>query len=196
MGYNKYNDYELLYMVRENDDDCKSLLIEKYIPIMKSISFDFYKRFSDYGCDFDDFYIEAQLAFQRAIANFSEDKNILFYTFACVCIENSLKTFCRNLTCKKNGVLNSDTVDITELQIPDLKADIASFVNTSEIEEIVRKTIFNISLEDSSVLELKYNGFCFKDISILLDCPISSVQFRFRRLSKSLRHKLSEYYYK
>jgi len=38
MNYKKINDYELLYMVRENDDYSKDLLYEKYLPIIKSLA--------------------------------------------------------------------------------------------------------------------------------------------------------------
>ena len=31
----KYNDYELLYMVRENDEFSSRILLEKYYPIKK-----------------------------------------------------------------------------------------------------------------------------------------------------------------
>ena len=35
MDYKDYNDYELIYMVRENDDSSYDILFQKYIPIIK-----------------------------------------------------------------------------------------------------------------------------------------------------------------
>ena len=51
MNYKNYNDYELISMVRENDEFSYYSLFEKYKPIVKNISKEFYDRYSDYGYD-------------------------------------------------------------------------------------------------------------------------------------------------
>lgn len=44
MNYKKYNDYELIYMIRENDDSSQNILFEKYQPIIRKFANDFYMR--------------------------------------------------------------------------------------------------------------------------------------------------------
>ena len=80
MNYKKYNDYELIYNVRENDDNSYNDLFNKYIPIMKRLAYNYYNKYSNYGYDLEDFQQEAFIAFHSAVNNFSESKNILFYT--------------------------------------------------------------------------------------------------------------------
>ena len=45
MKYKNYNDYELIYMVKENDDFSYDALYKKYMPIIKSIAYDFYIKY-------------------------------------------------------------------------------------------------------------------------------------------------------
>ena len=43
MKYKQYNDYELIYMVRENDDSSRDILYQKYIPIIHHLANNFYQ---------------------------------------------------------------------------------------------------------------------------------------------------------
>ena len=38
MNYKNINDYEVLYMIRENSDDARDLIFQKYSPIIKKIA--------------------------------------------------------------------------------------------------------------------------------------------------------------
>ena len=72
MNYKNYNDYELIYMVRENDVPF-DLLFEKYMPILRKLSSVYYMRYSSYGYDYEDFLQEACIAFQRAINKYDDN---------------------------------------------------------------------------------------------------------------------------
>ena len=86
MNYKKYNDYELIYNVRENDDSSYNYLFNKYIPIMKRLAYTYYNNYKNYGYDLDDFQQEAYIAFHSAINSFNECKDSLFYTFVVLCL--------------------------------------------------------------------------------------------------------------
>ena len=62
MNYKKYNDYELIYMVRENDDISKNVLFDKYLPVIKNMANNYYTKLKGYNCDYDDFFQEAMIA--------------------------------------------------------------------------------------------------------------------------------------
>lgn len=38
MDYKQVNDYEVIYMIKENDEEARNLLIRKYKPIINKIS--------------------------------------------------------------------------------------------------------------------------------------------------------------
>ena len=193
MNYKNYNDYELIYMVRDNNDNFANILYEKYMPILKKISYEYYQKFDSYGYDYDDFLQEAFVAFQKSLISFDENKNNLFYSFVILCVRRSLMSFCRNISSKKNNLSNKYFLDIEDVFVVDDKSNVLDMIHQKEIYQIFRDIIFDFSLEVSSILELKINGFSYREIGSLLDIPSSSVEFKSRKARKRLQQKFSEY---
>lgn len=193
MKYKDYNDYELLYMVRENDDLSRDLLLKKYSPIINKIALDFFNNYKNYGYEYDDFYQEAMLAFNNAVVSYNENKNTLFYTFVVVCIKRALLSFTRNIS-SKNANYNL-LVELNDSDLIDEKSNIEDIFKDKEIQDICMEIIYNpdLSIKDTSILELRMNGFTWKEISILLDSSNSSIQFRFRKMKNELLKYLSIY---
>lgn len=195
MDYKKYNDNELIYMVRENDEISANILVNKYYPIILNISNEYYKKYNGYIYDFDDFYQEGLVSFYKALSTYNNTKDVLFYTYVVFCIRRSLSSFGKLVNKKKN---KDDNIDINELEyaIEDVKTNPINRDSYIELENIVRDVIFSLPLESGSILELKTNGFTYKEIGKLLDIPISSVEFKSRRARKMLRNRVMDYYCK
>ena len=196
MDYKKLNDNELIYMVQENDEDSTSLLLKKYYPIIFRLSHEYYNKYYYSGYELDDFYQEALSAFYRAINTYNSTKDVLFYTFVVVCIKRALSSFVRVVN-SNNKKINDD-VDIGKLEycVEDIRENPNIRDSFKGLENIIREVIFNLSLEAGAILELKINGFTYKEISILLDIPMSSVEFKSRRARRLLRNKVTAYYCK
>ena len=195
MDYKKYNDNELIYMVRENDEISTNILVNKYYPIILNISNEYYKKYNGYIYDFDDFYQEGLVSFYKALSTYNNTKDVLFYTYVVFCIKRSLSSFGKLVNKKKN---KDENIDINELEyaIEDVKTNPINRDSYIELENIVRDVIFSLPLESGSILELKTNGFTYKEIGKLLDIPISSVEFKSRRARKMLRNRVMDYYCK
>lgn len=193
MKYKDYNDYELLYMVRENDDFSKDLLLKKYSPIINKIALEFFNSYKNYGYEYDDFYQEAMLAFNNAVVSYDENKNTLFYTFLVLCIKRALLSFTRNISNK--NINDNLLMELNEYNLIDEKSNIEDIFKDREIQEICKEIIYNpeLPIKDTSILELRMNGFTWKEISILLDSSNSSIQFRFRKIKKEVLKYLSIY---
>lgn len=180
MKYKNYNDYELIYMVRENDNFCYDELFNKYQPVIKSIAYDFYTKYKNYGYDLDDFNQEANLAFHKSVNGFDESKNILFYTFCTLCIRRTLMSFCRRISNNKKNISVTNLLSIDEY-------DMFGFSNVDDYNrysinaEIVKKTMLDLNFEDSCIFELVYNGFSYYEISLLLDLSVRHIQFKSRK---------------
>lgn len=71
------NDYELIYLIRDNNEVALNLLFKKYEPYIyiKIKKFNVFERFKD------DFYMEGLMAINDAIMHFDEMKSASFYTF-------------------------------------------------------------------------------------------------------------------
>ncbi len=193
MNYKQYNDYELIYMVRENDEDSKSIIFEKYYPVIRNIANEYYQKFSYYGHDYEDFVQEGIIAFYKALSTYDEAKDSLFYTFVVLCIRRCLSTFCRNISSINRNLSTNRLVDIDECNVIDYKNDIDFLLQDRELENIMKNIIYESSLEAGAIMELKWNGFSYREISDLLDIPSSSVEFKSRKARNLLRQIFKKY---
>lgn len=101
MDYKKVNDYEVMYMISENDDASRELLFKKYLPIVSKISSKYLAFAKKLGIEFDDLLQEGMIALNSAISNFDDSNGVLFYTYASVCIERHIITYCKRANNKK-----------------------------------------------------------------------------------------------
>lgn len=193
MNYREYNDYELIDKIRENDEYSEEVMFHKYQPVIRNLAYNCYQKYSCYGYDYDDFYQEAMISFHRALKSYDDKKDSLFYSFAILCIKRSLMSFCRNISCSQKNISSKYLVDIEQCSVQDEKSDIQTFLNEKEIQDSIRKAIFDFSMEESTILELKWNGFSYREISILLDIPCSSVEFKSRKARHVIRKILYKY---
>lgn len=186
---NYKNDYEIIYMIRENDDIARNIMFDKYMPIVKNIASNFYLSYSNIGADYDDFLQEGMIALNKAINSYDENGGSLFYTYVTLCINRHLITYCRNLTCKKHYSLNNSIGDDAIYLYNDFRNYVDDYIDEkiSQNEFIKIKNMFSIDF--SSVLELRYNGFCYREISQLLDISIGMVDSRLARIRKTLQQK-------
>ena len=194
MNYKLYNDYELIYMVRESDDISRDILYEKYKPIMMNIVSDYYNKFSDYGYDYDDFLQEAYISFQKALRFYDDSKSCLFYTFAIMCIKRGLLSFCRKISCERRNLSSYNLVDIDNCIIVDNNVDINNSIIYNDFENKLKGLMLDFSFDISNVFELRINGFTYSEIGTILDIPLSTVNFRCRKVKKAIESLFCDYY--
>ena len=193
MGYQKYNDYELVYMVQENDEASYDVLLKKYIPIIKRIAIDYYKSFSHYGFDLDDFVQEGYMFFHKAVSSFDEGKMSLFYSFVVLCLHRGFISFCRKISSESKNISNEYMLDSDSIPIVDRSIDLDTNVMYSEIFSKIWDVVYSFSFEYICVFELRWNQFHFDEISKLLDIPIRRAQFINRLIQKQIRKELFSY---
>lgn len=193
MKYSNYNDYELIYMVRENDEDSTDILYQKYYPIIHHIANSFYQLNKYYGYDFEDFLQEANLAFYKAVSSYNEGEDTLFYTFVVVCIRRKLLSFSKKISNKKNNYSSLDCISIDEVELEDIQSNFEMLMNNREIEKIVHDFLYSLPMDKACAFELKMNGYTYREMSILLDAPVSSLEFKNRSSKIQLRKLLHDF---
>ena len=194
MNYKLYNDFELIYMIRENDDVSQNIIFDKYKPIIMNIANDYYPKYKKYGYEFDDFLQEATIGFQKALFSFDETRNNLFYTFAIICIQRRLLSFCRSLLSNKYKYTCVDNVAIEDVTCIDINNNIDNIFAEKEMESIFKGIIFDLSWDEGLVFELRMNGFQYLEISQLLDIPFNKVGIILKNVRKVVRKKFDYYY--
>lgn len=190
MNYKNYNDYELISMVRENDEFSYYSLFEKYKPIVKNISKEFYDRYSDYGYDYDDFIQEGYVGFQNALNKYDSSKGALFYTFVELCIRRRLLSFTKNITLPKRNISNKYFVSLDDLDVRDNSVSLNDELDYEDTMNTIKDVLYSLDLKYTAPFELKMNNFSLKEISILLEVSINSVSYRVNLVRDEIRMRI------
>ena len=160
MQYKDINDYEVLYLIGENQLEEKDIIFKKYKPILISISQKYYMRLRDKKIEYDDLYQEAMIGLNYAIDHFKEQKNNIFYSYAVLCISSRLKTYVNSYLNSKNKFLNdSISLDDDSDNNLDSVSSIRFCDNFIYFYERLINFKNNLDNKKSQVFELKYNGF-------------------------------------
>ncbi len=190
MNYKNYNDYELISMVRENDEFSYYSLFEKYKPIVKNISKEFYDRYSDYGYDYDDFIQEGYVGFQNALNKYDSSKGALFYTFVELCIRRRLLSFTKNISLPKRNISNKYFISLDDLDVRDNSVSLNDELDYEDTMNIIKDVLYSLDLKYTAPFELKMNNFSLKEISILLEVSINSVSYRVNLVRDEIRTRI------
>lgn len=185
MDYRNINDYEQLYLIRENDDEAKETVFQKYKPIIVSIANKYYSYLKERGIDREDLIQEGQVGLYKAINAYKETEDACFYTFCIICIEREIRSYCRKYTSLKSEVLNTaysihqqDSEDTNSYE-NELVDDSIFNPDTYVLNNYVYCKLIHfknsLSFKQSLVFELRYNGFKYREIAKLLDISMNSV---------------------
>ena len=120
MEYKDINDYEVLYLIEENQSELKDVIFDKYKPILNKISNSYFLKLKHCGVEFEDVYQEALIGLNYAIDHFSQRRNNLFYTYAVLCIQSKLNSFYNKQTSIHNRALN-ESMSFFQLENFDLE---------------------------------------------------------------------------
>lgn len=188
MNY-EYNDYELVYLVKESNEDALDIIIKKYDPIIKNLAFSYAKKWCFINIDVEDLIQEGRVSLYKSLDNY--DESTLFYTFVILCIKRAMSNYVRNML-KKSFVLINDYVDEDmeyNIFIDDKKnpSDIVE-----EFYDVSRLIDFKntLSFYEALIFELKMNGFKYIEIAQLLDINIKKVDNQMLKIRAKLKKYL------
>lgn len=185
MKNKKDSDYELLYLISENNEDAKKLFYEKYKPIIEMKVKKYISYVESRGYDYNDLVQEGMIGLSRAITDYKSQKDVQFNTFANVCIERQIFSFLRNIDSGKHKVLNDsisfDTTTNTYGKSLDQILDDkninpeTSFVQNEETNDLFDNILAELTDKESEVFKLRTQGFTYKEIASLLNISEKSV---------------------
>lgn len=201
MNYKDINDYEQLYLIKENDDYANEIIYTKYKPIILSLAKKYYDISNKNGIDMDDLCQEGYIGLSKAIGSFKEKLDVCFYTFCTICIERQMKTYLSRYNANKNKIISTAcSLDIEigkNIKGIDIVEDKSILHNPFEY---VSDSLSNINLinfknslstNESLVFELRYNGFKYREIVKLLDLSSSCVDNCVHRIKEKLKKYLN-----
>ena len=140
------NDYELVYLAQEGNEDAINLLYQKYKPIIVKKSKNAIIYATHHGIDINDIMQEGYIGFEEAIRSFSQDETASFYTFALLCIDRKITNYLRKTTSSKSKALNEAiTIDDTLEKVlgdnTNIETNLMGKDSDNELIEIIRRML-------------------------------------------------------
>lgn len=192
MDYKDLNDYELIYQVRENDEIAYNTLINKYSILIGMFAKKMLRTYKNLGLEYDDLYQEGMMGVIKALNDYNPS-DTLFYTYASLCAKREMDRLIKCQRRKKRMILN-DSISINknvnnnpDLSIEDLIASKYNLEEEYECFDRYKRILdkkYDLELIDSSILELKVNGFSIREIAKLLELTYKTVDYRMRKIRK------------
>ncbi len=184
MNYRDYNDYELLYMIKEDNEEAINIMIYKYDPLVKKIAFSFYNNFK--GVSLEDMVQEGRVALFNTFLSYQDNYNVLFYSYAYKAIKNAIYNLC-NKACRYKRKSNINTSELDVLYDAGYVIDYENIIMDIEYSKKIESFKNSLKFSDSLIFELRYNGFSYMDISILLDISVKKVDNTIYGIKKKLK---------
>lgn len=188
-NYNEYNDYELVFLAQEENEDAINIIYKKYKPIIvKKSKLAIYST-KNSGSEINDVMQEAYLGLEEAIKNFSQNDEATFYTFANLCIDRKISNYIRKMANKKNILLN-EAIFIDENMENYLKdtTDIENnLIRKVMKEEIINKIYDKFTTLEKDVYNLLVDGYSLAEISNKLEKDIKSIYNTIDRIKQKVK---------
>ena len=202
MNYEDVNDYELVNLAQEYNEDAINILHEKYRPLIHKKSRKYFKYLHNKGVELSDLIQECTIGFEEAIHNFNSDNydKASFYTFASICMDRQLMSEVTRLNRDKYKFLNDaiplETLDdngendlINIIQDNSSNPEIGLLTN-EEYVNLCNKISQKLTDFEECVFKLKIQDFDYKEIADILDKDKKSIDNAIQRIKLKIKHLL------
>lgn len=197
-SYRDYNDFELLDLICELDEDASSILYEKYKPIIVSKAKNMFRDYNHLGLDIDDFIQEGMIGLSEAIRDYRHNKDAKFNTFATICIDRKMNSALVKASRKKHKNLNEAmSLDYVSGESNRTLSDFLDDKNNINPEEYfvmleTERELYNsirLKLTDleNRIFDLKIGGLSYKQIAEILDKNDKSIDNAIQRIKAKIK---------
>ena len=194
--YDNINDYELVSLAQELNEDALNILHEKYKPLIQKKCRKYMKYLKNKGLELEDLYQECILTFEDAIDNFNDKDEVSFYTFMNLCIDRKLVTELVKHNRDKYKPLNEaiplEADEEKDINIIDLIQDNTlnpeiNLLSKDEYKTIITNLIDQLTDFEECVFKLKLEGFTYKEVADILDKDEKSIDNAIQRIKLKLK---------
>ena len=195
--YEDLNDYELVSLAQELNEDAINLLHKKYTPLINKKCRKYIKYLQGKGLELSDLIQECTIGFEEAIKSFNSNDDVSFYTFANLCVDRQLMSELTRQNRIKYKLLN-EAVPLETIAEED-DHNLIDFIKDNSanpelgllLNEEVKELYANISDEltdlEECVFKLKIQGFGYKEIADILDKDEKSIDNAIQRIKTKIK---------
>ena len=193
----EYPDNQVLELIRDNSEEAKEYLYEKYKYIV-DIIVNKYKSSAYYlSMDMNELKQEALLGFSDALVSYDPDKDASLPTFISLCVERKIHNYIRKEeTSKSKRVRESYSLDYTYGEdgstlkevIPDNGNTPEEDIEAKETVEHLKEKINDVlSDNEREVYKLLINEFSYDDIASILEITPKQVYNYVNRIRSKIK---------
>lgn len=196
--YPDLNDYELVSVAQEHNEDAINMLHEKYQPLINKKCHKYIKYLHNKGIELSDLIQECTIGFEEAIHNFNPNDNVSFYTFANVCMDRQLMSELTRQNRDKYKFLNEavplETIDEeSDINLIDFIKDNSKnpelgLLSSEEFKEMYANISKELTALEECVFKLKFQGFGYKEIADILDKDEKSIDNAIQRIKSKIKN--------
>ena len=188
----EHNDYELVFLAQEGNEDAINLIYQKYKPIIIKKSKNAIVFASHHGIEINDIMQEGFIGLDEAIRNFSQDTDATFYTFATLCIDRQIASYLKKMTSGKDRILNeaitiNDSLEKTMRDNMDIEKYFIGRDNNEEITVNIRQKLTNF---EKKAFDLRLKGYSFEEIAKTLNKDMKAIYNTFFRIREKIKKNI------
>lgn len=187
-----YNDYELLYLLEDNDEIAYDIMLNKYKPIIYNKAKGYYNflKANNYSSLFlDDFIIRGYECFNKSIGSYDINRGYLFYSFFIKCLDSNYRNFLRSFLTKKNQpLLHYQELDFEICDVN--QVDPYEYSDYLYLTDSIKEYLYSLDIVDRAILELRLNDFKYYEIIELLDVNYSKISRVVKKFKLYLENKI------
>ena len=185
------NDYELLYLLKEEPEEILGILYKKYSSVLLSKI----KKYNKWNVNIDDYLNIARLSLYQATENYQDNNK--FITYLNTCLDRSLSNYKKSLNRNKHKLLN-EAISIEDDQI-DLGLNLNDerynpekllFEETNYLE-LREKILGKLSWKEELIFTLKEQNYTNKEISEITDNSLRTVYNIINRIKNKVSNIVS-----
>ena len=199
----EYNDYELVELAQEHNEDAINILHDKYKPLITKKSKEAYRFLVNKGVELSDVIQEATIGFEEAINDFNQNDGVLFYTFVNICIDRQIKTILIKFNRNKYKFLNEaisfdffdeDGENKSILDYISKEDDNPEFdlISDESFQELYDSIMLELSDIEKQVFELRVDGYNYQEISKMVSKDMKSIDNTLRRIKAKIKKMLED----
>lgn len=183
---NSSNDYELLYMVYQMDEDSLRELIYKYQKVAKRLIRYYLSASRDLRYE-EDLLLDSMQYLYQAIYRYRQDKNCSFSTFVRNILVHRIANFYRNFSsykgnCEKYSLSLDHYVNEEESVLPytvnhDKTLEGSHVLYVEGIKYELRKILQPLAEWERKVILLRLTGYSYQEIANMLGVEYRQVEY-------------------
>ena len=176
---------EILSLSKEGDNEALTFIITRYRTAVEVLA----SKYSNSAIEREDLIQEGMIGLLAAIKSFDCKKGILFSTYCCTCINNSLQTALRKVNRQKD-VPQGNIIPLEEWFAENGSTSLSaedSFLAQESVSMLTRQLQNELSEFENNVLRLHMIGCSYSEIAEKLSKNPKAIDNALQRIRKKLK---------